>query len=55
MRYCTECGKPMLSGYCIHDGLEYYCSDECLGKHYTDEEYMFMYEDDVAYWTEWEE
>ena len=51
---CSECGKPMTSGYCIADGEEYYCSDECLHKHYTEEEYNEMYENDEAYWTTWE-
>lgn len=45
----------MDSGYCIQDGLEYYCSDECLHKHYSEEDYLDMYDCDEAYWTEWEE
>lgn len=51
---CDECGKPMWSGYLIDDN-ECYCSDECLHKHYSEEEYMALYEADAAYWTEWEE
>ena len=54
MRRCTVCGEPMDSGYCIHDGEEYFCSDDCLHAYYTDEEYTEMYEDDEAYWTMWE-
>lgn len=50
---CTECNKPMNEGYCIEDGLEYYCSDECLHKHYSDEEYAEMYDEGNVYWTEW--
>ncbi|MFV5897137.1 hypothetical protein [Bacillus cereus] len=45
----------MVEGYCIDDGLAYYCSEECLHKEYTPEEYEEMYEDDYAYWTQWEE
>ena len=54
-RECSECGKEMNEGYCIDNGLEYYCSDECLHKHYTEEEYEEMYDDGNgdSYWTEW--
>lgn len=55
MRTCTNCGKKMDSGYCIHDGWEYYCSDECLHKEYTEQDYLDMYNAGEAYWTEWEE
>lgn len=56
-RKCSECGKTMSEGYCIDNGLEYYCSDDCLHKHYTDEEYKEMYDDGNgdSYWTEWED
>lgn len=56
LRICNECGKIMKQGYCIDGGVEYYCSDECLHKHYTEEEWNEMYEDGGdSYWTEWEE
>lgn len=54
-RTCSECGKIMVDGYFV-DGAcdyEYYCSDECLHKHYTDEEFTDLYEEDLAYWTQW--
>lgn len=56
MRTCTHCGKSMTNGYCIDNGCEYYCSDECLHEHYTEEEYLEMYDDGEgdSYWTEWE-
>ena len=52
-----KCGKDMDEGYYIDNGLEYYCSDECLHKHYTEEEYEEMYDDSngYSYWTEWED
>lgn len=53
-RYCSECGKSMKSGYCIGDGQEYYCSDDCLYKRYSQEVYNEMYESNCAYYTEWE-
>ena len=55
MRICSECKKKMTVGYCIYDGLEYYCSGECLHKHYTKEEYLEMYDEGNSYWTEWED
>lgn len=54
IRKCFECGKHMTEGYVIGDGEWYLCSDECLHKHVTPEEYMEMYENDEAYYTEWE-
>lgn len=56
-RICHECGKPMNSGYCVANGEEYYCSDECLHKHYTEEEWAAACNNtnSDSYWTEWEE
>ena len=60
-RLCDECGKPMMEGYVIDSGSEHYCSDECLHKHYTAEEYQEKYDEGTdgidcedTYWTEWE-
>ena len=55
-RTCSHCGKGMREGYCINAGEEYYCSDECLHEHYTEEEYLELYDDGNgdSYWTEWE-
>ena len=55
MRTCDLCGKPMLDGFCIRDGMEYFCSDECLHKVYTEEEYQELYDSDQAYWTTWDD
>lgn len=55
-RICNECGKQMNKGYCVRGGEEYYCCDECLHKHYTEEEWNKLYENtEETYWTEWEE
>lgn len=46
VRKCSHCGKPMDEGYLWYD--EYYCCDECLNAHYTQEEkdrYMYCLED----------
>ena len=53
VRICSECGSAMIEGYVIDDGSEYYCSDACLNKHYSMDEYMEMYNNDEAYWTQW--
>lgn len=53
-RVCDECGKPMIEGYVV-DGCDTYCSDECLHKHLSDEEYKELYDDGNGdtYWTTW--
>lgn len=55
-RICEECGKPMIEGYVV-DGCDTYCSDECLHKHITDEEFNSLYDDGNGdtYWTTWYE
>ena len=45
----------MTYGYVIDDGLEYYCSDDCLYGAYSEQEYDELCKDDRAYWTEWED
>ena len=54
-RLCNICSKPMDEGYCIENGMEYYCSDECLHEVYDDDEWQLMYEDGNgdSYWSEW--
>jgi len=43
IRVCDECGKIMVEGYCIDGGNEYYCSDACLCKNYTKEQWLAIY------------
>ena len=56
-RICSHCGKEMSEGYCINGGEEYYCSDDCLHEHMTQEEYLELYDDGNgdSYYTEWED
>lgn len=54
-RTCDHCGKKMDEGYVIDDGTEYYCSNECLHKHYTPAKYSVMFDNERAYWTQWNE
>lgn len=55
IRVCSECGKPMYEGYCIEDGAEYYCSDECLHKNLSDKQFEKLYDEGRgnSYWTSW--
>lgn len=54
IRVCSECGHLMDEGY-IDSNFHYYCSDECLHKEYSDEEWKKLHEqyEDDFYWTEW--
>ena len=53
-RICSECGNVMIDGFVVDGGCEYYCSDDCLHKHYTDEEWEEECEENEdSYYTEW--
>ena len=58
MRTCKICGKEIKNGepgyYAAGD---YYCSDECLSKDFTKEEWEQVYDDDSDefYWTIFED
>ena len=56
-RKCSRCGKLMNKGYVIDNGCEYYCSEECLSKVMTLEEYDKLYNkgEGDSYYTEWED
>jgi late competence protein required for DNA uptake (superfamily II DNA/RNA helicase) len=59
-RKCDKCGQGMNEGFCIYEGQEYYCSDECLHSVYSEQEWSEMYNaEDIgsssSYWTQWEE
>lgn len=52
-RRCSVCGALMTEGYlCEGDGSTY-CSDECLHKEVSEEEYDRLYDEGVMYYTEW--
>lgn len=55
-RVCDECGKPMIEGYVV-DGCDTYCSEECLHKHISEEDFKVLYNDGNGdtYWTTWYE
>ncbi|MGL5714200.1 MAG: hypothetical protein ACRCX2_14365 [Paraclostridium sp.] len=53
--YCNECHNEMQEGYVIHDGLYHYCSDECLHKNITKDDYEYLYEQGFSFWTTFED
>lgn len=55
-RTCSDCGKGMNEGYVINGGCEHYCSDDCLHKHISADEFEDLYDDGDgdSYWTEWD-
>ncbi len=55
-RICCSCNRGMNEGYVIESGIEYYCSDECLQRHYSPQQWAEMYtEDGDSYYTEWDD
>ena len=55
-RICEECGQPMIEGFVV-DGCNTYCSEGCLYKHISEEDYREAYNngDGDTYWTTWYE
>lgn len=52
-RVCTDCGSVIQDGYVVYGGDEYYC-EECREKHYSDEEWTRMYNEEYeCYYTSW--
>lgn len=51
---CGICGKEFTEGYCVDDGAEYYCSEECKSVDYTDEEWTKLYNEGGCYWSQWD-
>ena len=56
-RQCTACGAGMNEGYVIEGANEHYCSDPCLHKNVTPEEFLELYGegDTQTYYTEWDD
>lgn len=55
MRTCSKCNKDFEEGYYAEGN--YYCSDECLLKDYTPEEWTTAHQEnsDENYWTVFDE
>lgn len=59
-RKCNKCGQGMNEGFCIYEGEEYYCDDNCLHSVYSKSVWEGMYDaEDIgnspSYWTQWED
>ena len=59
-RKCDRCGQGMNEGFCIYEGEEYYCDDNCLHSVYSKSVWEGMYDaEDIgnspSYWTQWED
>lgn len=55
-RICDHCGKEIeYDGFVIDDGTTYYCSEECLHQVISEEEYLEMYNEGLAYYTTFED
>lgn len=53
-RICSKCGSLMHQGFCYDMGKSYYCSEECLHKDFTLDEWIYECEiEDQSYWTDW--
>lgn len=56
-RICSECNQKMYEGFVIDDGIEYYCSENCLHKNISEEDYLELYDNGEgnSYWTIFDE
>lgn len=55
-RTCDACGAVMkYYGFVVENGYSHYCCEECLHKHYTEAEWVDMYDDGYgdSHWAEW--
>lgn len=53
--YCDKCRKEMDEGYEFFDGLEHYCSNECLYSQVSKDEYKELHREGYAFWTTYED
>lgn len=52
-RRCSVCGGFMQDGYLCEDDGYTYCSDECLHKEVSEEDYDRLYDEGFMYYTDW--
>ena len=50
---CSQCNQDMSEGYVLEGGVDYYCSDKCLLKNMTKNEFLELFMDGYgdSYWT----
>lgn len=55
-RKCDFCGNEnLIEGYVIDDGSTYFCSDICLHNRISEKDYLEMYDEGLAYWTQFDQ
>lgn len=54
MRTCEHCKKDMIKGHVMFDN-EFYLCEDCFNKFYSESIALDMYENDLQYYTEWED
>lgn len=54
MRKCEHCKKEIYEGHVMFD-YEFYLCNECFEKFYDFKTAEFMYDNELQYWTIWEE
>lgn len=53
-RTCTGCGDRIVEGYQVDAAeIRYYCTDDCLMKAMSPDEFDKAYDNDTAFWTQW--
>ncbi|WP_210471696.1 hypothetical protein [Sporosarcina sp. 6E9] len=54
-RLCSQCNIPMFEGFYFESNGTHYCSEECLTKVISWQEYLMIYDDGNgdAFWTDW--
>ena len=50
IKTCDICGAKLTSAYVVDNGLEYYCSDDCLHGAYSEDEYDELCQQNRASW-----
>jgi len=55
LRLCSECATPMQEGFYFESDGTQYCSEKCLTKVISWEDYLEIHNDGQgdAYWTDW--
>ncbi len=48
---CVKCYKSIKEGYSMDNGSYHYCSERCLYKDISEEEYLELHKKGYAFWT----
>lgn len=53
MRQCNNCKTEMMDGFSYMEGVEYYCSIDCLRRTFTAKEHNTLINEGCLYYTDW--